>query len=108
MTNKTLSLPNKAATPVYIPTAEEVAAYHAAHAKASAPHDGLVIAPSNIDWKYDAPVESRPFDLTRVPPEGSRNSEPVQAPAKVWGDPRLVPAIDRAGPQPLFTPPRGR
>lgn len=103
MTNQTLRLPRtaeKAEAPVVrMPTAEEVALYMATQRAAAAPA---------VDWKYDAPVVSSPVNLSALPPAGSRNSDPVQVPARVWGDPTLLKPSAPAGPQPLFTPPRGK
>lgn len=45
---------------------------------------------SGFDWKYDAPVESKPFDPATIP--ANARTIPVQAPPKVWGNPRLVPS----------------
>lgn len=44
---------------------------------------------SSFDWKYDAPVESKPFDPATIPAHA--RTIPVQAPSKTWGNPRYTP-----------------
>lgn len=59
------------------------------------------------------PTHHQHMDYSHLPPPGDRGSVPVQAPKRVWGNPRLFhpsmsPASPPAGAQPLFVPPRGK
>lgn len=53
------------------------------------------------------PTYSHVPDYSHLPPPGERGAQPVQAPAKKWGNPNLLRDSPRQAPQPLFTPKRG-
>jgi hypothetical protein len=99
-----------------MPTPEQVALFHKTFGSvATLTADAVPAAPTKDAaerlediWKYDAPITRSPFDLSTLPPAEQRALTPLQVPPRVWGDPSLLRAEARPGPQPLFTPPRGR
>lgn len=86
MSKHTLTLAKKSATEpanVIVPTDEQIQEYLNKQRAAKS-------GDASFDWKYDAPVESKPFNPATIP--ANARTIPVQAPPKVWGNPRLVPS----------------
>lgn len=91
MSNKTLTLkkPETAST-VIVPTDEQIREFLERERVRKADETS---AANGIDWRYDAPVESKPFDYSKLPIKDPANlrSSPVQAvPPRVWGNPTLL------------------
>lgn len=86
MSKHTLKLPQKAdfkPDTIVVPTDAQIQEYLNKQRAAKS-------GDSSFDWKYDAPVESKPFNPATIP--ANARTIPVQAPPKVWGNPRLVPS----------------
>lgn len=92
MSHKTLTLKKHEETPavVVVPTDEQIREFLERERVRKADETS---AANGIDWRYDAPVESKPFDWSKLQARDPSNlrSVPVQAvPPRVWGNPTLL------------------